>query len=100
MVSLAGLSAALYVKFRCTDDIPSLDEMVTMLREAVDACLESNEYRSDLLGILCATRATRCARHHDIHQLAYTNNEEEATALLSLATELLKQVQQLCQIVR
>ena len=62
MVSLAGLFAALYVKFRCTDDIPSLDEMITMFREAVDACLESNEYRSDLLGILCATRGVRDIR--------------------------------------
>ncbi|KIM82633.1 hypothetical protein PILCRDRAFT_70495, partial [Piloderma croceum F 1598] len=111
VVSLDGLSAALYALFRRTDDIPCLDEAISLLQEAVEACPESNGYRSNLLSNLSATLATRfgmtgqlldlqeaVARHRDVHQLVYTNDGEEASQLLSFASELFEQVQQSYQI--
>jgi hypothetical protein len=52
VVSLTGLSAALYAQFHCTDDMPSLDEAISVFQEAVKACPKSNMHRSDLLSNL------------------------------------------------
>jgi tetratricopeptide (TPR) repeat protein len=88
----------------------SLDEAISLLRDAVEAYPESNRYRSDLLSNLSATLGTRfgltgqhldlreaMTRFRDVHGLAYTDDGEEATQLFSLATKLLQQVQQSCQ---
>jgi hypothetical protein len=41
VASLFGLSAALHAQFRRTDNMPSLDEAISLLRDEVMACPET-----------------------------------------------------------
>jgi tetratricopeptide (TPR) repeat protein len=85
----------------------SLDEAISMLREAVKACPKPNTHRTDLLSNLSVTLAARSGQTDRLldlreavtrhRQLACTNDREEASQLLWLATKFVVQAEQSCQ---
>ena len=53
----SGLAAALYARYRRTDDKTNLDEAISLLGEAVERVPESDSYRKDLRSDLSALLA-------------------------------------------
>ena len=96
--SLGSMAVSLYTRFRCTDDMSSLNEAIAFLRGAVGTYENLNVHHSGLPGHLSAMLAIRfdktdslldlakaVTRHHDIYPFTGTNGGEKVSQLLLLA---------------
>jgi hypothetical protein len=92
--SLGSLVTALYARFRRTDDVSNIDEVVSILRAAVDAGSETRPCSVVNLCGMLAARFDKTGKHLDLSKALI---QAAASICITAASDLLIQFQQSCQ---